>query len=152
VRGAVLLTLHADGTLERETHPVATTAVRDLTVDLTGIEHTGQVQARVREALHGFEGYARITLEGELPPQVTLRRSELDALTVPGVTQPVVRVGRITEALDLEALRNEATVRGAFVNRVLSLPDSDHDETLRRRILLTGLRALEGRGEDLEVL
>ncbi|HZD14972.1 MAG TPA: hypothetical protein VE196_07560, partial [Pseudonocardiaceae bacterium] len=60
----------------------------------------------------------------------------------------VARLGAMTIAYDLVALAGEATARGQFVlhvQRSATLTDAQ-----RRRILVTGLRALEGR-DDLEV-
>jgi hypothetical protein len=51
-------------------------------------------------------------------------------------------------AFDLDALRQEQTVRGEFVREVSA--DDALDEELRRKVLLTGLRAFDGRS-DLEV-
>jgi hypothetical protein len=51
-------------------------------------------------------------------------------------------------AYDFDAISQEATVRGEFVREVMGL-DMSADET--RRILITGLRALDGR-DDLEVI
>jgi len=50
-------------------------------------------------------------------------------------------------AYNFEAIKDEATVRGEFVRQVTS---SDLPEDEKQRVLVTGLRALDGR-EDLEV-
>ncbi len=50
---------------------------------------------------------------------------------------------------DLAALAEEPTVRGRFVRDVRS--DTDLDDDTRRRVLVTGLRALDGRTADLAV-
>jgi hypothetical protein len=47
---------------------------------------------------------------------------------------------------DLEAIHAEATVRGEFARDTLAITDDER----RRKVLITGLRALEGRA-DLEV-
>ena len=59
----------------------------------------------------------------------------------------VVRSGDLQVAYDLERISKEPTVRGQFVLNVL---DSDLDEETRQRVLITGLRSLDGR-KDLEV-
>ena len=60
----------------------------------------------------------------------------------------VVEVGDLQAAYDLDMISQEETVRGEFVREVIGqdLPEDD-----KRRILATGLRALDGR-EDLEVV
>jgi len=58
----------------------------------------------------------------------------------------MVRTGALTPAYDLDAIHAEMTVRGQFARDTLGIVDEDR----RRRVLITGLRALEGRS-DLEV-
>ncbi len=58
-----------------------------------------------------------------------------------------VEVGDLYVAYNFEAITDEAPVRGEFVRQVTS---SDLAEDEKRRVLVTGLRALDGR-EDLEV-
>jgi exonuclease SbcD len=58
-----------------------------------------------------------------------------------------LRFGDLRAAYDLDAIAGEATVRGQFVRDVL---DSQLEPSLRQRVLVTGLRALDGR-DDLEV-
>ena len=58
-----------------------------------------------------------------------------------------MRAGRIGLGYDLDSIAAESTVRGQFVRDALSEID---DEQARRKVVLTGLRALEGRA-DLEV-
>ena len=59
-----------------------------------------------------------------------------------------IRIGTLTSAYDFEAIAEDRTVRGQFVRDV---NDADLSQDERRRVLTTGLRALEGRS-DLEVL
>ena len=56
-------------------------------------------------------------------------------------------MGNLHVAYDVESIAEEETVKGEFVRSVLS-QDLSGDE--QRRILVTGLRALDGR-DDLEV-
>jgi hypothetical protein len=56
--------------------------------------------------------------------------------------------GDLRPTYDMESIRQEPTVRGQFVRDVL---DSDLAEEEKRRVVVTGLRALEGR-TDLEVV
>jgi DNA repair exonuclease SbcCD nuclease subunit len=145
-RGAVLVTVADDGTVTRQRHRVGITEVHDVMVDLDGAAHAEAIQERVDQALVHLAGSVRVTLTGEVAPEVAvevgrLRRPEqLDAW--------VVRVGEIRYGYDLAALRQEQTVRGQFVRDVETDPDLSED--LRRRVLLTGLRAFEDR-DDLAV-
>ncbi len=150
LRGAVVATVDGDGAVDRAWDRISVTEAHDLTVDLTGCASVTAVRARVAEALAGREGVARVTLEGELTPDVDLRPREdlsADALGLAALDAVVVRDGDLAVAYDIAGLSEEATVRGRFVRRVLA---ADLDEAERRRVLVTGLRALEGR-DDLEV-
>jgi hypothetical protein len=53
---------------------------------------------------------------------------------------------RTSVGYDLEAIKEEATVRGQFLRSALEIPDPER----RRRVILLGLRAFEDRAE-LEV-
>lgn len=149
-RGAVLVEIAGDGSLTRKWHNVAVSAVGDVTVDLSGITHSGQARDRVRQALGGRTGSVRVTLEGEIGADVDLRIQELESLAVPPLDVVVVRAGSVFPAYDLEQLQSEATVRGQFVRDVLGSGELEEDQ--RHAVLVTGLRALEGRGDELEVL
>ena len=56
--------------------------------------------------------------------------------------------GDLRPTYDMESIRQEPTVRGQFVRDVL---DSDLAEDEKHRVVVTGLRALDGR-TDLEAL
>jgi DNA repair exonuclease SbcCD nuclease subunit len=144
-RGAVLLTVGADGTVSRERHHVATSQVADIAVDLTGTSHAGEVRERVSRQLAGLTGTVRVTLEGEVGPEVDLTTDDLGE-PPPGLVM-VARLGRITVAYDFEELAQERTVRGQFVRDVREAPHLSEEQ--RRKVLVTGLRALDGRA-DLE--
>ncbi len=59
------------------------------------------------------------------------------------------RLGSLSVAYDFDQLETEPTVRGQFVRDVRQAEELD-DET-KRRVLVTGLRALDGRAKELEV-
>ena len=59
-----------------------------------------------------------------------------------------IRLEALRPGYDFDTLRIEPTVRGQFVADVLG---AGLDTVEERRVLMTGLRALEGR-RDLEVL
>lgn len=142
-RGAVVLTIGQDGSVQRAPRAVGVTACHDLTLDLTGCSSRQEVCDRLAAALDGLDGVARVTLEGEVAPQVDLQLADLQAVpsTLDGL---VVRMGSLRIAYDLERIARDVTVRGQFVRDVLA---ADLAESDRRRVLATGLRALEGRGD-----
>ncbi len=149
-RAAVLISVAGDGTVSRQRHRVASSVVSDVTVSVDGVAHSGQILERVREALAACEGFVRVTLTGEVDPDVDLRPEDVKADSVaPHLGGVVVRLGSIRVAYDLDALAEERTIRGQFVRDVLGA--TGLSEERRRRVLVTGLRALDGRS-DLEVL
>jgi DNA repair exonuclease SbcCD nuclease subunit len=149
-RAAVLVTVAADGSVTRERHRVATSAVSDVLVDLTGTTHSGQIADRVLAAVAGLSGMVRVTLSGDVGADVDLRLQDVLALSVPHLDALVPRLGQISVAYDFDRLKEEQTVRGQFVRDVVG--DSKLSDDQRRRVLVTGLRALDGRGDELAVL
>jgi len=145
-RGAVLVTVDGSGSVQRERHRVAVTQLHDVTVDLDGVEHAEAVQDRVDAALAGVSGIVRVTLRGEVAPEVLVDPGRLRR--PPDVAAWVVRADGVTYGYDLAALRAEPTVRGQFVRDVEA--DPSLSDQMRRAILLAGLRAFDGR-EDLAV-
>jgi DNA repair exonuclease SbcCD nuclease subunit len=145
-RGAVIATVGSDGSVTRDRRSVAVSRVHDVTVSLDGAAHEDEVREAVVAALTGLDGCVRITLEGEVGPVARIDPRELGRLGehLDGL---VVRVGQLSVAYDLEAIHAEQTVRGQFAR---DAAETIEDPELRRRVLLTGLRALEGR-TDLEV-
>jgi exonuclease SbcD len=147
VRGAVLATISDDGRLERQHIGVAQIAFSDLCIDITGIQSTPQIRDRIADQIKGLGGIARITLYGEVPAEIDLQLSDLkqDANSLDAC---VIRIGDLRPAYNLPAIAMETTVRGQFVRNV---QNSDLSAENKRRILIAGLRALDGRS-DLEVL
>lgn len=149
-RGAVVAEVAADGGLEREWHRVAVTEAHDAKVDVTGCSSLQDVRARARAELADCRGVARITVYGDLSPDVDLHPDTdltAEALDLEGVDAVQVRSDGLSVAVDVDRLAAEETVRGRFVRDVLA---GDLDEDERRRVLTMGLRSLAGR-EDLEV-
>jgi DNA repair protein SbcD/Mre11 len=145
-RGAVIATVAGDGTVARERRDVSVSEVHDLEVNVDGATHSDEVAATVRERLASLSGCVRVTLVGELAPSVQLDLRELERIGA-HLEGLVVRAGRLTVGHDLGGIAAESTVRGQFVRSAL---EEITDPELRRRVVITGLRALEGRG-DLEV-
>ncbi len=144
-RGAVILTVRGDGSLQRERRSVAVSQVHDIAVYVTGCAHGAAVRDRVLEALRPLRGFVRATLHGDLDPDIDLHPEDLDG-AAPWLDGLQVRMGDIRPAYDLESLKEEPTVRGQFVREVLAAGLPWDEE---RRVLMTGLRALDGR-EDLD--
>jgi DNA repair protein SbcD/Mre11 len=123
--------------------------VHDCTVDLTGVTHSGEVRERVAAEVKGLSGVVRVTLTGEVEPEVDVRLSDVDN-GWDHLEAVVARRGCLTVAYDLDALREEKSVRGEFV-RMLE-DDAAIDDVTRHKVIHTGLRALAGRFDDLEVV
>jgi DNA repair exonuclease SbcCD nuclease subunit len=145
-RGAVIATVGPDGSVTRDRRTVAVSRVHDVTVSLDGAAHEDDVRDAVATAVAGLEGCARVTLEGEVGPAARVDARDLARLGehLDGL---VLRIGQLGVAYDLAAIHGEQTVRGQFVR---DAEEAIEDPELRRRVVLTGLRALEGRA-DLEV-
>jgi DNA repair exonuclease SbcCD nuclease subunit len=144
-RGVVLATIAEDGTPERERRSVAVSQVHDLVVPLDGCHHVDDVLQRVAMAISGLTGSVRLTLSGEVPAELPVDPRTLLPLG-DHLDGFVVRTNQVLPAYDLEAIAAEVTVRGQFARDAQEIADDDR----RRKVLITGLRALEGR-TDLEV-
>jgi exonuclease SbcD len=144
-RGVVLATLADDGTVTRERRSVAVSQVHDLAVTLSGCHHVDDVRQRIAMAIAPLTGSVRVTLSGEVPAELPV---DPRALTQLGehLDGFVVRTASLLPSYDLEAIHAEATVRGQFARDTLAITDDER----RQKVLITGLRALEGRA-DLEV-
>lgn len=147
-RGVVVVDVAADGTVRRERHTVAGTTVTDLTIDLAGARHNSAVRDVVTAALASCHGVVRATLTGEVAPEVSVRTEDLRSCA-PHLAGLVLRTDGIRAGYDLAALATEKTVRGQFVREVAAanLPPDE-----QRRVIVTGLRALDGRTDELEVV
>jgi len=144
-RGVVLATVAADGSVERERRSVAVSQVHDLAIALDGCHHVDDVRQRIAMAITGLSGSVRVTLGGEVPAELPVEPRSLEQLGE-HLDGFIVRSGALLPAYDLEAIHAESTVRGQFARDTLEIADEER----RRRVLVTGLRALEGRA-DLEV-
>jgi hypothetical protein len=96
-------------------------------------------------AIAPLNGSVRVTLSGEVPADLPVDPRALVKLG-DHLDGFVVRAAALLPSYDLEAIHAEATVRGQFARDTLAITDDDR----RRKVLITGLRALEGRA-DLEV-
>jgi DNA repair exonuclease SbcCD nuclease subunit len=148
---AVLLDFACDGVATRERLVVGTTAVCDITVDLTGVTHENEVLQRVSAALADRSGCVRVTLDGALDAEVDLHVRDIEASCSATLDALVVRLGTVSVARsdDYELVAQEETVRGQFVRDVLSAESLTEEQ--RQRVLVAGLRALDGRINELVV-
>ncbi|MFH1330988.1 MAG: metallophosphoesterase, partial [Actinomycetota bacterium] len=147
-QGAVVADFDGAGKVTIERHSVAVSVIHDLTLDVTGCDTFQEVRDRMASLTAGLEGYGRVTVVGEVSPGLDLRLDDLCSISG-GLRQAVVQPGALRAGYDLEGLRSDPTVRGEFVRMVTDDPALGEEE--RRRILVTGLRALDGRN-DLEVV
>jgi len=147
-QGAVVADVDGAGRVTIERRNVAVSTIFDLTLDVTDCVTFQEVRDRMAALTAGLQGYARVTVTGEVSPGLDLHLDELAAVAG-GLRQAVVQAGTLRAGYDLEVLRTDPTVRGEFVRMVVADPALADDE--RRRILVTGLRALDGR-TDLEVV
>jgi DNA repair protein SbcD/Mre11 len=147
VRGAVLVTIDDDSSVEREWHTVRVADIHDVTVDLSGAEHADAVRENIRHRLQDLTGYARVSVEGEVGPHAEVSLDDLGDLAPPGLEVVPFR-NRTTVRYDLDLWSEEETIRGHFIRDVRTAADLSDEQ--RHRILVTGLRALAGR-DDLEV-
>lgn len=147
-RGAVIATVNAGGSVHRERRAVAVTQVHDLPLDVTGCESQQQIRDRLTKQTQGLSGAARLTVKGDLDPALDFNEQVLRDALRQMFDAVQIRSGDLRPGYDIEAISQEPTVRGQFVNDV---KDAGLDEQEERRILVTGLRALEGR-KDLDVL
>ena len=147
-RGAVIATVNDDGSVERERRVVAASQVHDLTLDVTGCESQQRIRDRLAERTQGLSGAARLTVKGDLDPGLDCSEPVLRDALGGSFDSAQIRIGDLRPGYDIESISQESTVRGQFVNDVRDAGLSPQDE---RRVLITGLRALDGR-KDLDVL
>ena len=145
--GAVVALVDTGGQVSRERHVVAQTTVHDIEIDISGCTTQQQVRDALARQVDGRGGFARLTVRGDVEPEISVTESDLrDAMSTFDAVQ--VQLDALRPGYDFGALRSEPTVRGQFVADVLN---ASLDPIKERRVLMTGLRALEGR-RDLEVL
>ena len=142
--GAVEVELDDQGAIVKRTlHRVTKLNVHDLALDVSGCADFGEIESRMDALLAPLEGIARVTLYGELGTAVELDIGVLSERR--GLLRDLlVRVGSVYSGYDLAAIKEEPTVRSAFVKDVM---EADLDDDERHRVIITGLRALEGRSD-----
>ncbi len=147
--GAAMLEI-VDGRVTRRRLDPRPPALHALSVDLTDVGSAAAARDRVRDALSGLAGAARIRLIGE-PDRLQLHEDDFGTalFDLPeGIEQILVDSSGLAPPYDLEQIERERTVRGMFVQRVRA---DALDPDTERLVLLAGLRALDGRA-DLAVI
>lgn len=142
-RGVVIAGVAANGSVERTRHSMAVSEVHDIPVSVDGCAHSDDVREAVARAIDGLSGCVRIRLAGELPPALELDLAEIQRVGA-HLDGLVVQADALSVGYDLEEIAGEATVRGQFVRAASA---EIEDPELRRRVVVTGLRALEGRSD-----
>ena len=138
--------MHPNRSIERERVVLAVSEVHDIALDVSGAATLQEIRNRVSEMTNGLLGAARVTLSGELSPNIDIHLSDFSTIES-SLDSLLVRMGSLHVAYEIESIVEEQTVRGEFVR---SVNDTDLPDDQKRRILVTGLRALDGRN-DLEV-
>ena len=146
-RGPIVATINPDGSIARERRSVAKSQTHDIALDVTGCASQQEVRNRLIELVKGLSSIARLTVHGDLKPSVDLPESALrDVLSETFDAAQLHWGEQLRSAHNIDFIKQEPTVRGQFVNDVLAAGLAPDEE---RRILVTGLRALEGR-DNLE--
>lgn len=145
-RGLVIAKIDSDGSVNRTSYKVSSTEVHDIGLDISGFTTREEILTKAAGMLEGLRGIARITVCGELEPTVDIKPADLTT-AAPWLDAIVARFDSLTDAYNIEELAQEPTVRGEFIRDV---QNSDLSEDEKHRVLLTGIRALDGR-QDLEV-
>ena len=145
VRGAIVATISPEGRVTRSRHRVAVTEVHDLELDVTGLTSRQQILDRLEAEAESLSGFARLTVRGEIASSIDIRKDDLRSRLNSFSTVQII-FDNLRPMYNIDKIRQDATVRGQFVRDVL---DSDLSEDEKRRVVVTGLRALDGR-TDLE--
>ena len=145
-RGAAILDIDDSGSVRHRIVNVACGQARDVGLDLSGVSNANEIREQVSAAIADSVGAVRLRLSGEIPLDVDFQVSDLLDLGN-HLDTFVVDTKDIHRALNVAEFADEQTVRGEFVRLVREghlLPSEEE------RVILTGLRALEGR-DDLDV-
>ena len=77
-RAAVIATIGDDGRVTIDRHSVAVSDVCDVEIEVDGCISKQEVRDRVAGALENRRGYARVTLTGELAPDIDLQAIDIE--------------------------------------------------------------------------
>ncbi|MEE8537211.1 MAG: hypothetical protein V3S71_04340 [Acidobacteriota bacterium] len=147
--------LSSNGTLVRTRHSMACSAFHDLDLDVSGSRTLEDLQERLRAAIDpawtrdvNGQTVVHAALRGEIHPDMDVQELDLTS-TMTGIDALLVDLAGLRPAYDIEAIKEQPTVRGQFVRDVLA--SEELEENQKQRVLLVGLRALDCRS-DLEVV
>lgn len=146
-RGVVTAAISPDGLVTTERHCVAVSDVFDVSITVNGCTSKQEIRSRVADALENRGGYARVTLTGEMAPEIDIQEVDFEDVAPSLDSPPIIGFESLTIAYNLNQIGQEPTIRGQFVRDVQA---SDLSPEERQRVIITGLRALDGR-DDLEV-
>ena len=135
-RGVVIATIRCDGNIDRQRRTVASTTVHDLQLDVTGCHTQQAIRDRLKGSIDGLRGIARLTVGGDLQPDVDLCADDLQDELANRFEAAQVRYRDLRAGYDFNVISQEGTVRGQFVRDVLG---SDLSASERRRVLTAGL-------------
>jgi DNA repair protein SbcD/Mre11 len=138
-RGAVVVTIGADGAINREFVPVSSPILQDVEVDLTGAMSKHDVVRRVKDALSDSSGIVLLVLVGRIAPDIVIPRGDL--LGLAPTADDLMIQWDVSVDIDVDRVSDEATIRGQFVRDVMT---GDLVQERQQRALLIGLRALAG--------
>ncbi|MBQ9760441.1 MAG: metallophosphoesterase [Clostridia bacterium] len=145
-KGFVLLEIEA-GRIEHRFIPIARRELHTVTCDVTGVTGRMELEERVRAAIESVpaSSLVKLILTGECPAE---QSKDIDYLL--SILSEKFYFAKIYDETRLlirpEDYRNDISLKGEFVRRVLA---SDLDEHEKECVLACGLRALCG--EEVEV-
>jgi exonuclease SbcD len=147
-RGPVILEVDHNGSITRQRIRVSQIPLQNVEIDVSNSSDTQAILEAISAKLSDKRGIAQVRLFGDVDKSVSLDRGVLE--TRKGALDYARwQLDGLRPAYDLAAIYVEHTVRGQFARDVRDANFSDEDE--RRRVLITGLRALDGRS-DLEIV
>ena len=124
--------------------PQSIRKVQTITVDATSCNNDVQMQARVDDALQGFDSrnYLNLVVVGTLNKDISLPRlkEKLNGRAF------AIRLENLTAVdLDIDAIMQEQSLRGEFARQAMQIEDF----ALRNQVLRLGITALMGGEVDL---
>ncbi len=117
-------------------------------LNLTGAVDYDSINTAITELIkekgYGNETLLRLTLTGSVSPELNLTAKSLTALTASLFYCEIV--DRTAPDFDIEALKNDPTIRGELVRTLLPMLQSEDEDNaiIARRALKYGLSALSG--------
>ena len=155
-RHCVALVLAGGHVIEAELHDVNHHRYEEQIVACDGLEHSGQITNRLDAALDDPVAAAlhlRAVLQGDVATECEIDVEDLSARQGQGYAELVV-IDQTNPAYELDALARQPTARGYFVRKLREQLATVTEEAELGRLeqaLIAGLRALDGRGDVVDV-